>query len=94
MIIPNMWKNKIHVPNHQPGIIVYSPLFFVAMSMVNRNKHLQMRGVLSCAPNQVIGPWLGIETQPPDTETVELLLRHGGIMLHQQSRRDFPSWIA
>ena len=21
IIIPNIWKNKIHVPNHQPGII-------------------------------------------------------------------------
>ena len=21
MIIPNIWKNKIHVPNHQPDII-------------------------------------------------------------------------
>ena len=22
MILPNIWKNKIHVPNHQPGIDV------------------------------------------------------------------------
>ena len=23
MIIPNIWKNKIHVPNHQPNIYIY-----------------------------------------------------------------------
>ena len=23
MIIPNIWRNKIHVPNHQPDIIIY-----------------------------------------------------------------------
>jgi hypothetical protein len=21
MVIPNIWKNKSHVPNHQPGIV-------------------------------------------------------------------------
>ena len=25
MIIPNIWKNHIHVPNHQPEMVVFSP---------------------------------------------------------------------
>ena len=27
MIIPNLWKNKMHVPNHQPGIESKSHIF-------------------------------------------------------------------
>jgi hypothetical protein len=25
MIIPNIWENKIHVPNHQPAMVVEEP---------------------------------------------------------------------
>ena len=27
--IPNIWKNKIHVPNHQPDIYIYTLWLFV-----------------------------------------------------------------
>ena len=28
MIIPNIWKNKIHVPNHQPAIVFMGVLLW------------------------------------------------------------------
>ena len=38
MIIPNIWKNKSHVPNHQPVVIVIN----VSMIMVSHLKKWSM----------------------------------------------------
>ena len=38
--IPNIWKNKIHVPNHQPDIYIYPLVIcYIAMeAMAHRNR--------------------------------------------------------
>ena len=35
MIIPNIWKNKIHVPNHQPNIYIYMSTHYSGYVMTN-----------------------------------------------------------
>ena len=36
MIIPNIWKNKSHVPNHQPGFVWISS----AKHLVYKTNHI------------------------------------------------------
>ena len=31
MIIPNIWKNKSHVPNHQPDIVSYIDYYCIIL---------------------------------------------------------------
>ena len=39
MILPNIWKNKIHVPNHQPDFIVY-PIYLYLLGVLNPDTSL------------------------------------------------------
>ena len=40
MIIPNIWKNKIHVPNHQPNIYIYKYMSVYCSGYVMTNLSL------------------------------------------------------
>ena len=70
IILPNIWKNEIHVPNHQPDIIIYNSqyiyiyiytpsgylryFFICAINMESMEYAHPSHG----NNNNVLGPWV------------------------------------
>ena len=69
IILPNIWKNEIHVPNHQPDIIIYNSQYiyiytlwlfkiFVHMCHAKNMESMEYAHPSHGNNNNVLGPWV------------------------------------
>ena len=77
MIIPNIWKNKIHVPNHQPDLIsCYIHEISPEVLSLNPPSHLSPHPRIQ----SISAPWALEELQPCGGELLPPAERLAGLL--------------